>query len=128
LQRLPAPYDAHYGVVPVPPPEDSIALPAEILQRHVRAAEAMVSSRALATETKDSRRTSRILRRQEAVSSCAIEGVNSTLTELLFFEEAGEGEASDAALQVSHYAKALDDMRRENSEYQRLKAEQGNWP
>jgi hypothetical protein len=29
LQRLPAPFDAHYGVLPLPPPEDSIALPPE---------------------------------------------------------------------------------------------------
>src|SRR3569623_1902563 len=86
LERLPPPYVAHYGVVPLPPPEDSIALPPEILQQHARASEAMARIDAIAAELRDPYLISRILTRREAVSSSAIEGTNSTLDELLAVE------------------------------------------
>lgn len=50
---------------------------------------------------------SRTLSRREAVDSSAIEGTNSTLTELLTVEEQ-DGDAGDAAKQVRDYALTLD--------------------
>jgi len=64
LQRLPKPHDAHYGVVPLPPPEDSIALPPEIVAQHARAFEAMARTDALAAELRDPFLISRILTRR----------------------------------------------------------------
>jgi Fic family protein len=110
LRRLPAPYDAHYGVLPLPPPEESVALPPEILQQHARAVEAMARIDTLAAELKEPYLISRILTRQEAVSSSAIDGTNSTLDELLAVEETADGAASEAAIQVRDYATALDGL------------------
>ncbi len=44
------------------------------------------------------------------MSSSAIEGTNSTLDELLSFEETTDETASDAAVQVRDYAMALDGL------------------
>jgi Fic family protein len=110
LRRLPAPFDAHYGVRPLPPPEDSIALPPEIRQQHVKASQAMARIDTLAGELADPYLISRILKRREAVSSSAIEGTNSTLDELLSLEETADEAASDAAVQVRDYATALDGL------------------
>lgn len=110
LRRLPAPFDAHYGVLPLPPPDESIVLPPEILQQHARAFEAMARIDTLAAELKDPYLISRILTRREAVSSSAIEGTNSTLDELLAFEETADGDAPEAAVQVRDYATALDGL------------------
>jgi len=108
LQRLPPPYAAHYAVVPLPPPEDAIALPPETLHEHRQAVEAMARLDALAAELKDPYLISRILTRREAVASSAIEGTNSTLDELLAVEETQDGAATVAAIQVRDYATALD--------------------
>jgi Fic family protein len=110
LQRLPPPYDAHYGVLPLPPPDDSIPLPPEILQEHAAAFDAMARVDAIAAELRDPYLISRILTRREAVSSSAIEGTNSTLDELLALEETMDDSASDAAAQVRDYATALEDL------------------
>jgi Fic family protein len=109
LQRLPPPHDAHYGVVPLPPPEESIVLPPEILQQHARAVEAMAKVDTLAAELHDPYLISRILTRREAVSSSAIEGPNSTLDELLAVEATNDA-ASETAIQVRDYAMALDTL------------------
>ena len=104
--RLPEPYSAHYGVVPLPPPEEPILLTSALpTLRAAGAVLARVST--LAAELEDPFIVSRVLPRREAVSSSAIEGTNSTLDELLQVEE-GDGAASDAARQVRDYATALD--------------------
>ncbi len=107
LRRLPAPYAAHYGVVPLPPPEDALPL-TEALPKLRAASDALAKVDVLASELKDPYIISRILTRQEAVSSSAIEGTNSTLDELLSVEETESAGAGDAAMQVRDYATALD--------------------
>lgn len=111
LKRLPKPFDAHYGVVPLPPPEDAVVLSAAL--PHLRAAsEALGRVNTLAAELKDRFIVSRILTRREAVSSSAIEGTNSTLDELLNVEERDADEAgeaiTDATAQVRNYAHSLE--------------------
>ncbi|MCK1305715.1 Fic/DOC family N-terminal domain-containing protein [Bradyrhizobium sp. 45] len=109
LQRLPAPYAAHYGVVPLPPPEDGVAGGA-VLARLRAADAALVRIETLAAEVKDPYLISRILPRREAVSSSAIEGTNSTLDELLSGEESEDSQQGEAVVQVRDYALALDDF------------------
>jgi Fic family protein len=109
LKRLPAPFEAHYGVVPLTPPEQGVAL-GTVAQRHSEATAAMARVQTLAAELKDPYLISRILPRREAVSSSAIEGTKSTLDELLSVEETDDAEASDSAVQVRDYALALDDF------------------
>lgn len=106
LTRLPEPYSAHYGVVPLPPPEEPVRLTSALpMLRMASAALARVST--LADELADHFIVSRVLPRREAVSSSAIEGTNSTLDELLQIEE-GDSAATDAARQVRDYATTLD--------------------
>ncbi|TWT11553.1 Fic family protein [Reyranella sp. CPCC 100927] len=109
LKRLPAPYAAHYGVVPLPPPEEAIAV-GGAQQRHQAASEALARVDTLASELEDPYLISRVLTRREAVSSSSIEGTNSTLDELLIVEEMDNRDASEAAIQVRDYACALDDL------------------
>lgn len=109
LKRLPLPYQAHYGVVPLPPPDDGIPLNA-VAPRLSAADAALARIDTLAAELKDPYLISRILPRREAISSSSIEGTNSTLDELLSIEETGDGESNDAAVQVRDYALALDDF------------------
>jgi Fic family protein len=109
LKRLPPPYEAHYGVVPLPPPEDGIPV-GHVLARLSAADAALAKIETLAAELKDRYLISRILPRREAVSSSSIEGTNSTLDELLSIEENDDGDKSDAAVQVRDYARALDDF------------------
>lgn len=107
LQRLPAPHDSHYGVVPLPPPTHSIALrdalgSVEVAQR------AMVEVETIVRELKDPFLVSRILTRKEAISSSAIEGTLSTLDELLSLEEDGAEGTSPPTRQVRDYAAVLE--------------------
>lgn len=106
LQRLPEPYASHYGVVPLPPPEDVISL-SDARSTHQRAIEMIARVDTLAAEIKDRYLISRILNRQEAVSSSSIEGTNSTLDELLTIEEDDEN-ARAATRQVRDYALTLE--------------------
>lgn len=106
LTKLPEPYSAHYGVVPLPPPEEPVLLTSALPTLRA-ASDAVARVSTLAAELEDPFILSRILPRREAVSSSAIEGTNSTLDELLRVEET-EGAASDAARQVRDYAIALD--------------------
>lgn len=106
LKRLPPPYAAHYGVVPLPPPEDPPLLRNSLPGLRAASA-ALARADALAADLKDQFILSRVLPRREAVSSSAIEGTNSTLDELLSVEE-GEGSASEATSQVRDYATALE--------------------
>lgn len=107
LERLPPPYQAHYGVVAGAPPSDILSIDA-IRLRHEAASAALARIDALARELCDPYLVSRVLTRREAVSSSSIEGTNSTLDELLSVEEAADGGASSAAKQVRDYALALD--------------------
>ncbi len=109
LKRLPPPFEAHYGIVPLPPPEVSLSLK-DVIIRHGEAIAALAHVETLAGELTDPYILSRILPRCEAVSSSSIEGTNSTLDELLSVEETEDGEACDAAKQVRDYALALDAM------------------
>ena len=106
LVRLPEPYAHHYGVVPLPPPEDAIII-REARATHERALTVLGRIDALSSEMPDPYLISRTLSRLEAVSSSAIEGTNSTLDELLTVEE-DDDDAHDAARQVRDYALALD--------------------
>ena len=111
LARLPEPYASHYGVIPAPPPTSGVSV-LPVAERHTRAIEALARIETLVEEGTDSYLVSRILARQEAVSSSAVEGTHSTLDEILSVEESdsveGSGEMSVAAKQVKNYAAALD--------------------
>jgi Fic family protein len=107
LKRLPLPYQAHYGVVPLSPPEEGVSLNG--VARRISAADsALARIDTLAAELKDPYLLSRILPRREAISSSSIEGTNSTLDELLSSEETGDSDSNDATVQVRDYALALD--------------------
>lgn len=106
LVRYPEPYENHYGVVPLAPPED--ALPIQAVQlAHDRALTMLGRVQTLASQVSDPYIISRTLSRREAVDSSAIEGTNSTLNELLAVEEYDD-DAQDAARQVRDYALTLD--------------------
>lgn len=107
LVRLPPPNQAHYGVIPVPPPDGAVTL-GPVLARSEAANRAFARVDALAADLKDPYLLSRVLTRREAVSSSGIEGTHATLDELLVVEETGDGEATAAAAQVRDYARALD--------------------
>jgi Fic family protein len=109
LKRLPPPFEAHYGVVPLPPTDDGVPLQA-VAKRLSAADAALAKIDTIAATLKDPFLISRILPRREAVSSSSIEGTNSTLDELLSIEETGAAEAKDAAVQVRDYALALDEI------------------
>ena len=106
LKRYPKPWDSHYGVVPLPPTEEPVTLGA------ARAAlEAAIASIGRADALRKTYPNhfllSRVLVRQEAVTSSAIEGTHSTLDHLLEMEES-EDEADADGRQVRSYAWALE--------------------
>jgi Fic family protein len=107
LTRLPSPYEAHYGVVPPPLPETVIALEGAVA-RYEAANATIARIDAIAAELEDPYLVSRVLVRNEAVSSSAIEGTHSTLDELLSSEESDDEEARSATKQVRSYAILLD--------------------
>jgi Fic family protein len=109
LKRLPPPYDSHYGIIPPPPPEDGVSI-AQVTRSLDAAQRALSSIDTIAAQMKDPYIVSRILTRQEAVSSSSIEGTQSTLDEILSIEETGDDESEAAARQVRNYALALDDL------------------
>lgn len=112
LVRLPPPYDNHYGVVPPAPPEHGVNV-SEILDRLVAATAAIGRVGVIARELSDPYLISRILKRQEAVSSSAIENTHSTLDELLTVDDVMEShedqeEIDNQVRQVRDYAILLD--------------------
>lgn len=111
LRRLPPPYANHYGVVPTPPPTAPPSI-IPVAGRFDAAMRALARLDTLVSELQYPWLVSRILIRQEAVSSSAIEGTNSTLDELLSVEETDGGddnsEARRTAAQVRNYALCLD--------------------
>lgn len=106
LVRLPPPHDNAHGVVPRAPPEQGVMLGATSA-RHLAAEQAMVEVDLYAKTLHDPYVVSRILTRQEAVSSSAIEGTHSTLDELLTAEETQDDETQGAVRLVRNYAAAL---------------------
>lgn len=106
LKRYPAPYDAHYGVVPPPPPES--------VSQHAVAQEVAAALRALTRLDTLTRAlphgyiATRVLLRREAVTSSTIEGTQSTLDELLSAEEQGGAGARADVKRVHRYALALE--------------------
>jgi Fic family protein len=107
LKRYPDPYRAHYGVTPLPPPEEGVVL-GPVGVRHHEASSALARLDVLASGYQDPYVISRVLTRREAVSSSSIEGTNSTLDELLAVEETQDEETQGAAAQIRDYALALD--------------------
>lgn len=103
LVRLPPPHDSHYGVVPSAPPESGLVL-TEVTARHRAAEQALAKVDTYARSLHDPFVVSRILARQEAVSSSAIEGTHSTLDEVLAGEETHDEEARSEVRQVRKYA------------------------
>ena len=87
LERLPPPHQAHYGVVPLPPPE---SIPVyELNAATASAIEAIGRLDAIVATSTQPFPATRILHRQEAVSSSAIEGTQSTLDEILEIDATG---------------------------------------
>lgn len=109
LKRLPPPYDAHYGIVPPPPPENGVFI-GDAIRPLERAGAALGKIDAIANQMKDPYIVSRVLTRSEAVSSSSIEGTHSTLDEILSLEETESDDARQATRQVRNYALALDDF------------------
>ncbi|WP_046869115.1 Fic family protein [Microvirga massiliensis] len=108
LRRLPSPYDTHFGVVPAPPPRGWINIQA-VAPAMERALEALGRAEAIASELKDPYLLSRILVRQEAVRSSALDGTHSTLEEVLAIEET-DGGGRPEARQALAYALVLEDL------------------
>jgi Fic family protein len=107
LVRLPPPHAAHYGVIPAAPPETGVAI-GPVRQKHDAALTALGEAEAYARTLHDNFLVSRVLTRQEAISSSAIEGTQSTLDELLTSEETQDAETTTATRQVRSYAAALE--------------------
>ena len=106
LERLPAPHQAHYGVVPLPPPN---SLPIyELNAATASAIAAMGRLDAMVTTSPQPFPATRILHRQEAVSSSAMEGTQSTLDELLELDAMGGDSGHAAARQVRCYSLTLE--------------------
>src|SRR4051794_3791049 len=82
LVRLPPPFDAHYGV-DVPRPPSELALPPSAIGRVHAAASALASLDALVAGRPSLFHVTRVLVRDEATRSSAIEGTQTTLDELL---------------------------------------------
>jgi len=108
LERLPPPYDAHYGVVPGAPPEDLVEISAAVGAHNI-AMKAIQKADRIAATLPSHFLLSRILVRQEAVNSSSIEGTHSTLDAVLEAEEAGEDAEVDSETGlVRDYAVALE--------------------
>ncbi len=106
LERLPPPFQAHYGVVPLPPPE-SIPM-YELNAPAASAIEAIGRLDAIVSASPQPFLATRILHRQEALSSSAIEGTQSTLDEILELDATGADSGQAAARQVRSYSLTLE--------------------
>jgi Fic family protein len=103
LVRLPAPFDSHHGVhVGLPPTE--LALPATAIGRIYAAASALASLNALVSGRPSLFHVTRVLVRDEATKSSAIEGTQTTLDELL---------GADAAIEEAERLGEADSIRSE---------------
>lgn len=104
-KRLPPPHDAHYGVVPPPPPE---TISQYEINQDCAEAIAAIAKLDLMMLGSQSFVATRLLTRREAVSSSSIEGTQSTLDEILELEEHGSGSARAEAKQVRSYSLSLE--------------------
>lgn len=110
LVKLPHPHDNAFGVVPPPPPGETLDL-RPVLARLEAATRALERVQTLATALRSPFLVSRVLPQQEALSSSAIEGTYSTLDELLAAEIDEETEeTSGGTAQVRDYAIALESL------------------
>jgi Fic family protein len=100
LVRLPPPHDAHYGVHVLPPPTE-LTLPAGSIGRIHRAAAALAQLDSLAAIRPATFHLTRVLLRDEATRSSAIEGTQTTLDELLNAEAAIEDLESDGEVEAT---------------------------
>ena len=92
LKRYPEPYNAHRGVVPAPPTRGHVPMGGSAIGQLVIEAECVLSRLTFQFRNSDNAfALTRILERQEAVSSSSIEGTFSTLDALLELEENGDG-------------------------------------
>ncbi len=107
LKRLPPPFNDHYGVVPSSPPEETIAIES-VQSDHSDALKALGRADSLAKQFPTHFLFTRVLVRQEAVSSSEMEGTHSTLDALLEAEETDDKGSSEADRQVRDYAVALE--------------------
>jgi Fic family protein len=107
LKRYPPPHDAHRGVVPPSPSRGPVALDGpDVGRRVVEAERTLVRFDEALRHSADALALTRILERQEAVSSSSIEGTHSTLDALLALEE--EGGAGDETKETRAVSTALD--------------------
>ena len=115
LERYQPPHDAHYGVVPTPPPLGALSLSA--MPPNLAAAMRGLNTARVLTATQPNHfALTRILVRQEAVTSSAIEGTHSTLDAVLSADEnestneltAAKEDTDTATTQVRDYALALE--------------------
>jgi Fic family protein len=108
LERYPAPYDAHFGVVPSPPPLGPVKFKTSD-SSHAPGMKALMAAEKIASAFPHHFALTRILVRQEAINSSSIEGTHSTLDAVLEAEEAQDDTEVDAAtVQVRDYAVALE--------------------
>ncbi|MGO9459933.1 MAG: Fic family protein [Rhodomicrobium sp.] len=108
LERLPPPFDAHYGVVPSAPVEEPVDISAAVGAHNI-AMKAIQKADRISGSLPNHFLLSRILVRQEAINSSSIEGTHSTLDAVLEAEEAGEEGNVDAETGlVRDYAVALE--------------------
>jgi Fic family protein len=108
LERLPPPFEAHYGVVPLPPVEEPLNVRAAA-PAHAEAQKALLAANRLAASLPGHFPLSRVLLRQEAVDSSSLEGTHSTLDAVLEAEEESDDDGIDApTTQVRDYALALE--------------------
>jgi Fic family protein len=111
LKRYPPPHANHYGVVPLPPTEEAVIL-GHAVSAHRSALNAIGRADALADANPNHFLLSRILVRQEALTSSSIEGTHSTLDSLLELEGNIEPENSEGVdpntKQIRNYAIALE--------------------
>lgn len=107
LKRFPAPYSNYFGIVPLPPTEEPIAI-GSAQPEHSSAEVALGRADLLARQFPSHFMFSRVLVRQEAVASSDIEGTHSTLDALLEAEETDGLEATQDDILVRDYAVALE--------------------
>lgn len=92
LKHYPAPHAAHRGVVPAPPTRGPVAMGGPDIGQRVLEAERVLARLTAQFQSSDNAfALTRILERQEVVSSSSIEGTYSTLDALLEMEENGDG-------------------------------------
>ena len=107
LKAFPPPDSNYFGVVPLAPTEEPIAI-GTAQPDHSAAEIALGRADSLARRFPSHFMLSRVLVRQEAVASSDLEGTHSTLDALLEVEETDDVDAPEADILVRDYAIALE--------------------